>query len=130
MNRFIGIGSMLALSAAFAACDTAKPPAAAVSIDVAKAEAARSTNVADERREGAREIAREQQDVAAQRRDVVVAEANRNYEVAIAKAEGDLKVAKEACEALTVSAQTNCRDQASLAFESAKSRAELLKPGA
>jgi hypothetical protein len=100
-----------------------------VSIDVAKAEAARSADVAAERAEGAREIAREQQDVAAQRRDVAEAAANRNYEVAVAKAEGDFKVAKEACEALSVSAQTNCTDQATLVFESDKSRAELLKPG-
>jgi hypothetical protein len=89
----------------------------------------RSADVAKERLEGAKEIAREQQDVAAQRRDVDKAAANRNFEVALAKAEGDFKVAKEACEELSVSAQTNCRGQAALDFESDKSRAELLRPG-
>ena len=89
--------------------------------------AARSANVAEERREGAKEIEREQQDVAVQRRDVAEATANRNYEVALAKAEGDYKVAKELREPLSGSAQTSCRDQAELVLESAKTRAELLK---
>jgi len=126
MNRFATIGSMLILGAAFAACDTAAPPAA-VQNDVTNAEAARSANVAEERREGAKEIEREQQDVAVQRRDVAEATANRNYEVALAKAEGDYKVAKELCEALSGSAQTSCQDQAELVLESEKTRAELLK---
>lgn len=128
MNGFVTIGSMLFLGAALAACDTAGPPA--VQNDVTIAEAARSANVAGERLEGAKEIAREQNDVAVQRRDVTEATANRDYEVALAKAEGDFKVAKETCEALAVSAQTNCQDEAALGFESAKSRAELLKPAA
>lgn len=128
MNRFATIGSMLFLGAALAACDTADSPA--VQNDVTKAEAARSANVAGERLEGAKEIVREERDVAVQRRDVTEATANRNYEVALAKAEGDYKVAKETCEALSVSAQSNCQDEATLAFESAKSRAELLKPAA
>ena len=128
MSRFVTIGSMLILGAAFAACDTAAPPA--VQNDVTTAEAARSANVADERLEGAKEIAREQQDVAAQSRDLADATANRNYEVALAKAEGDYTVAKETCEALAVSAQTNCQDKAAVAFEADKSRAELLKPQA
>ena len=126
MNRFATIGSMLILGAAFAACDTAAPPAA-VQNDVTNAEAARSANVAEERREGAKEIEREQQDVAVQRRDVAEATANRNYEVALAKAEGDYKVAKELCEPLSGSAQTSCQDQAELVLESEKTRAELLK---
>ena len=135
MNRFATIGSMLILGAAFAACDTAAPPAA-VQNDVTNAEAARSArggggDVAEERREGAKEIEREQQDVAVQRRDVggggTEATANRNYEAALAKAEGDYKVAKELCEPLSGSAQTSCQDQAELVLESAKTRAELLK---
>ena len=126
MNRFATIGSMLILGAAFAACDTGAPPAA-VQNDVTNAEAARSANVAEERREGAKEIERAQQDVAVQRRDVAEAAANRNYEVALAKAEGDYKVAKELCEALSGSAQISCQDRAELALESEKTRAELLK---
>ena len=128
MNRFVTIGSMLFLGAALTACDTARPPA--VQNDVTKAEAARAANIAGERLEGAKEIAREQKDVAVQRRDVAQAAANRDYEVALAKAEGDYKVAKETCDALAISAQTNCNDQAALVFESDKSRAELLKPAA
>ena len=129
MNRFATIGSMLILGAAFAACDTAAPPAA-VQNDVTNAEAARSANVAEERREGAKEIEREQQDVAVQRRDVAEATVDRNYEVALAKADGDYKVAKELCEALSGSAQTSCQDQAELVLESEKTRAELLKTAA
>jgi hypothetical protein len=97
MNRFVTIGSMLFLGTALAACDTAGPPA--VQNDATEAEAARSANVAGERLEGAKEIAREEKDVAVQRRDVTEATANRDYEVAVAKAEGDYKVAKETCEA-------------------------------
>ena len=116
MNRFVIIGSMLVLGTAVAACDTAAPPAT-------KAEAARSVNVAKERTEGAKEIAREQQ-------DVVEATADRNYEVALAKAEGDYKVAKERCEALSGNELTSCQDQAKSVLESDKSRADLLKPKA
>ncbi len=122
MNRFRIIGLMLLLGAAFAACDIANPP------PPTKAEAARSANVAKEQKEGAKEIQREQQDVAAQRRDVVEATANRDYEVALAKAEGDYKVAKERCDALSGNERTSCIDQAKSVLESEKSRAVLLKP--
>ena len=122
MNRFLIIGAMSILSAGLAACDIATPPPPTA------AEAARSADVAKEEREGATEIQREQQDVAAQRRDVVEAAANRDYEVALAKAEGDYKVAKERCDALSGNQQTSCVDQAKSVLESEKSRAVLLKP--
>jgi hypothetical protein len=92
------------------------------------AESARSADVAKEEREGAREIQREQQDVAAQRRDVADAAASRDYEVAVAKAEGDYKVAKERCDTLSGNEQTSCMDSAKSVLESEKSRAALLKP--
>jgi hypothetical protein len=122
VNRFVIIGSMSILGAGLAACDIATPPPPTA------AEAARSADVAKEEREGATEIQREQQDVAAQRRDVVEAAANRDYEVAVAEAEGDYKVAKERCDALSGNEQSICVDQARSVLESAKSRAVLLKP--
>jgi len=104
MNRFATIGPTLTLSAAFAVCDTAEPPAA-VSIAVAKAEAARSANVAEERLEGAKEVARQRQAMAAQRRGLAEAAAIWNFEVALSRAEASrgFRQAKRSIVAVVVS---------------------------
>ncbi len=127
MNRFGTLGSLLVVGFAFAACDTAAPPPA-VQRELTEAEAKRAVDVAEERREGAREIEREQQDVAEESRDVAEATRERNYEVALAKVEGDYKVAKEACNPLSGGAQITCLDRAETSHNSAKARAELLNP--
>ena len=129
MKRLITIGSMIMLAAAAAACDRAEP-IADVRRDVATAEAERSDSVAEARNDGAQAIQQERQDVSAERDDVRDARATRNYEVAVAKAEGDYKIATEACDALSGSAQVNCKDQAEAALKSDQTRAELLKPKA
>jgi hypothetical protein len=129
MKRFITIGSIIMLAAAAAACDSAEP-IADVRRDVATAEAERSDSVAAARSDGAQAIERERQDVSVERDDVRDARDTRNYEVAVAKADGDFKIATEACEALSGSAQVNCKDQAEAALRSDKTRAELLKPKA
>jgi hypothetical protein len=127
MNRLITIGSMLFLGAAAAACNRADPPAT-VQRDVAKAEAARTANVAEARKEGAQEVQLEELEVTAHRLDVRDARASRNYEVALAKAEGDYQVAAASCEALSGSGQVSCKDQAEAVLKSDTARAELLKP--
>ena len=127
MNRLITIGSMIIFGAAAAACNRANPPAT-VQRDVAKAEAARTENVSEARKEGAQAIQLEKQDVTAERRDVRDARATKNYEVALAKAEGDYQVATASCDSLSGSTQVNCKDRAEAALKSDTARAESLKP--
>jgi hypothetical protein len=126
MNRFI-VGSLIALGTMTSACNSADT-AAEVQRDVADAQDARSDNVTEARRDGADAIQREQRDVTAERRDLEDATATRNYEVALSEAEGNLEVATQACEAMSGSEQTACKERADSVFETATARAEQLKP--
>jgi hypothetical protein len=126
MNRLSIIGSLMIFGVMAAACNTADP-AATVQEGISKADAARTENVAEARKDGAAAIQREQQDVIEERRDVSDAEATKNYEVALAKAEGDYQIAVEACNALSGSAQVSCKDQAAAVRKSDTASAELLK---
>jgi hypothetical protein len=96
--------------------------------DVAKAEAARTENVADARKEGAQAIQLEELEVTAERLDVGDARATKNYEVALAKAEGDYQVATASCDALSGDGQVSCKDRAEAVRKSDTARAESLKP--
>ena len=126
MNRLITIGSILVLGLSAAACNQAKSPAA-VQRDVSKAEADRNAKVAEARKDGTKDIQRQQKDVDAQQRDLNGAVANKNYDVAIAKADGDYKVAIQKCEALSGSEQSACKDRAEAEHKASKADAETLK---
>jgi hypothetical protein len=126
MNKLITVGYVLLLGLSAAACNEAKSPPT-VQRDVSKAEADRAAKVAEARKEGNQAIERQQKDVDAQRRDVNDAVANKNYEVAIAKADGDYKVATQACEALSGSEQSTCKDRAEAKHKAEKADAELLR---
>jgi hypothetical protein len=127
MNRLITIGSMILLGAAAAACNTADPPAT-VQRDVTKAEADRTSEVAQARKEGTQAIQQQQEDVNAESRDVSDATATKNYEVALAKAEGDYRVSTESCNALAGTGQKGCKDRADAVRKADIANAELLKP--
>lgn len=119
MNRFTTIGAMAVFGAMAAGCNS-PTPAAKVQQDVAKDITQRSDNVAQARRDGAKEVA-------AQQRDVDVAKTNRDYQVALAKVEGDYKTSKDACNVLSGDAQSECRTRADAVLKADKAKAELLK---
>lgn len=104
-----------------AGCNNAKSPDA-VNSDVAAAKQKADANVADARKDAAKDTSTAMQKVDEKSKDVSNAEAKGAYDVAVAKAEGDHKVALEKCNVLSGDAQKNCKNMADADYDAAKAK--------
>ena len=105
-------------------CNSAKSPAA-VATDVAAARQQASTEVADTRKDAAKNV-----DSAAANgssKDLNDASARAAYDVAVARADGDHSVAIQQCSALTGEAQKSCKERADAGYDQAKTHANVIR---
>ena len=118
--------SLVALLAVMmAGCNNAKSPDA-VSKDVATAQEKRASEVADAKRDAAKDENKAAAKVDDKSNDLNNANAKGAYDVAMAQADGDHKVALQKCDALSGDAQKACKDQADAKYDLAKANAKAM----
>lgn len=119
--------SMIAVFAVamVAGCNNAKSPDA-VANDVAAAQAKRATEVADARKDAAKDANNAEAKVDDKTNDLNKANAKGEYDVAMAQADGDHKVATQKCDAMSGDAQKACKDQADAKYDLAKANAKAM----
>jgi hypothetical protein len=105
--------------AALAGCDNAKSPNP-VANDVAAAQHKAADNVADVRRDVAKDNASAADKVDDKSKNLNNIEAKGAYDIALARAEGNHNVALEKCNAVSGDAQSKCKDMADADYNAAK----------
>jgi hypothetical protein len=118
---------MVALSAvaAFSGCNNAKSPDA-VANDVSAAQQKRASEVADARKDAAKDTNKAEARVDDKTNDLNNTNAKGAYDVAMAQADGDHKVALQKCEAASGDAQKACKDQADAKYDLSKANAKAM----
>jgi hypothetical protein len=106
-----------------AGCNNAKSPDA-VANDIAAAQQKTADNVADVRKEAAKENARAADKVDDKSKDLNNVEAKGAYDIALARAEGNHKVGLEKCNAVSGDARSKCKDMADADYNAAKANAK------
>lgn len=115
------------LTAALACgCNSAKSPAA-TAIDVAAARQQASTEVADARKDAAKNVDSAVANADSSSKDRNDVGARSAYDVAVAQADGDHNVAIQQCLALTGEAQKSCKERADAAYDQAKTHANVTR---
>ena len=115
------------LTAALACgCNSTKSPAAVAS-DVAAARQQASTEVADARKDAAKNVDSTAANVDGTSKEVDDASARAAYDVAVAQADGDHSVAIQQCSALKGEAQKSCKERADAAYDQAKTHANVAR---
>ena len=115
------------LTAALACgCNSAKSPAA-VAADVAAARQQASTEVADARKDAARNVDSAAANVGGSSKDLSDASTKAAYDVAVAQADGDHSVAIQQCSALPGEAQKSCKERAEAGYDQAKTHANVIR---
>ena len=115
------------LAAALACgCNGAKSPAA-VATDVAAARQQASAEVTDARKDAAKNVDSAAANADGSSKDVNEVGAKSEYDVAVAKADGDHNVAIQQCLALTGEAQKSCKERADVAYDQAKTHANVTR---
>jgi hypothetical protein len=107
-------------------CNSAKSPAA-VATDVAAARQQASTEVADSRKDAAKNVDSAAANVDGSSKDLNDANAKAAYDVAVAQADGDHNVAIQQCSALTGDAQKSCKERADAGYDQAKTHANVAR---
>ena len=107
-------------------CNSAKSPAA-VATDVAAAQQQASIEVADARKDAAKNVDRAAANVDGSSKDLNDASAKAAYDVAVAQADGDHSVAIQQCSALTGEAQKSCKERADAGYDQAKTHANVTR---
>jgi hypothetical protein len=107
-------------------CNGAKSPAA-VATDVAAARQQASVEVTDAQRDAAKTVDNAAANADNSSKDLTDATARAAYDVAVAKADGDYKVAIQQCSALTGEAKKSCKERADLAYDQAKTHANVAR---
>jgi hypothetical protein len=107
-------------------CNNAKSPAA-VAADVAAARQQASTEVADTRKDAAKNVDSAAAKADGSSKDLNDASARAAYDVAVAQADGNHNVAIQQCSALTGEAQKPCKDRADAGYDQAKTHANVVR---
>ena len=107
-------------------CSSAKSPAA-VAADVAAARQQASTEVADARKDAARNVDSAAANVGGSSKDLSDASTKAAYDVAVAQADGDHSVAIQQCSALPGEAQKSCKERAEAGYDQAKTHANVIR---
>ena len=108
-----------------AGCNNAKSPDS-VSKDVAAAQQKRASEVADARKDAAKDENKAAAKVDDKSNDLNNANAKGSYDVAMAQADGDHKVALQKCDGLSGDSQKACKDQADAKYDLAKANAKAM----
>jgi hypothetical protein len=107
-------------------CNGAKSPAA-VATDVAAARQQASAELADTRKDAAKNIDSAAANADGSSRDFNVASARAAYDVAVSQADGDHSVAIQQCSALTGDVQKSCTERADAVNDQAKTHANVIR---
>jgi membrane-bound lytic murein transglycosylase B len=107
-------------------CNSAKSPAAVAS-DVAAARQQASTEVADARKDAAKNVDSAAANADGSSKALNDVGAKTAYDVAVAQADGDHNVATQKCLAQTGDAQKSCKEKADASYDQAKTHANVTR---
>jgi hypothetical protein len=110
-------------AAILAGCNDPKSPDKVAS-DVAAAQQKAAENIADVRKDAAKDDVSATEKVEDKNKNLNNVEAKGAYDVAMARAEGNHKVALEKCNAVSGDAQSKCKDMAAADYDAAKANAK------